>query len=366
MLVCAAAAAALWIALLALPWRPWLTGPVLDGDASRAAPRADDVTALVPARDESAVIARSLAAVSGQVARVVVVDDQSADDTAAIAGAAGAVVVHGRPLPPGWSGKVWALEQGLAHADTRYVLLLDADIAIAPGLVAALRSKLASGDFAFASVVPRPRFAGFWEKLLMPAFVYFFALLYPFRLSNSKRSQVAAASGGCVLVERRVLHEIGGFAALKGALIDDCTLAALVKRAGFATWIGVTHSAASLRRYARLGPLWAMVERSAYTQLRYSCFRLVACTALMVLAFWIPVLSLFDPTPWTRVCGAGAIVFMCASYVPTLRFYARSPLWALALLVTGTLFLAMTWTSALRYYRRERARWKGRVYEVGA
>ena len=364
MSILAAAAAALWLALLLVPWRPWRAGPSLDADPALGA--CPEVTALVPARDESEVLARTLAASQPQVAQVVVVDDQSSDATAAIARAGRACVVNGAALPAGWSGKVWALEQGRLRVSSGYVLLLDADIALERGMVATLLEKMKREGIAFASVVPAPRFHGFREKLLMPAFVYFFALLYPFRLSNRRGSRVAAASGGCVLVERRALEAIGGFAALKGALIDDCTLASRVKRAGYTTWIGLTRSAHSLRGYPRLGDAWAMVERSAYTQLRYSPTRLLACTALMLLAFWAPAIALFHEDASVRATGAAAIAAMMWSYVPTLRFYRRSRLWALALPVVATLFLAMTWTSALRYYRRERARWKGRVYEVGA
>lgn len=361
MLVLAAAAAVLWWALLLVPWRPWRANPVLDSLGPEiVSPSA--VTALIPARNEAALVARCVAGVRAQGVSAVVVDDQSDDDTAAIARAAGATVVRGEGVPAGWSGKVWALEQGRAQVTSEYVLLVDADIELSPGIAPALLARMQREGIAFASLVPQPRFESFWEKLLMPAFVYFFALLYPFHLSNSPRSRVAAASGGCVIVERRALEAIGGFAALKGALIDDCTLARCVKRAGFTTWIGLTHSARSLRPYAALSDVWSMVERSAYTQLRYSVGWLCACTVLMLLAFWAPVVALFDASIAVQALGLAAIAAMIASFLPTLRFYRLSPAWALALLVIATLFLAMTWTSALRYYRRERARWKGRVY----
>jgi hopene-associated glycosyltransferase HpnB len=366
MLVLAAAAAALWCALLVLPWRPWRAEPALESDPVLGVEPVFDVTALIPARNEAQALARCLAAVRSQVSRVVVVDDQSTDDTAAIADAAGAALVRGEALPAGWSGKVWALEQGRARIDTDHLLLLDADIELEPGIVPTLLAKMKREEIAFASLVPRPGLDGFWAKLLMPAFVWFFALIYPFRLSNSPRSRVAAASGGCIIVERAALEAIGGFGALKGALIDDCALAALVKRACHSTWIGFTRSAQSTRGYEGLAGTWSMVERSAYTQLRYSPAWLFACTALMLLAFWVPALAVVDVDPVVRAVGLVAIIAMVCSYLPTLRFYRLSPLWALALPLTGSLFLAMTWTSALRYYRRERARWKGRVYEVGA
>src|SRR4051812_21647177 len=185
MLVLAAAAAVLWCALLVVPWRPWRGQPALEPDPAVGTEPVADVTALIPARNESRVLAQCLAAVQAQVSRVVVVDDQSTDDTAAIATGAGASVVHGEALPAAWSGKVWALEQGRGHVETDYVLLLDADIELKAGIVPTLLAKMKREEIAFASLVPRPGVERFWEKLLMPAFVWFFALLYPFALSNS-------------------------------------------------------------------------------------------------------------------------------------------------------------------------------------
>ena len=362
MTVLAAAAAILWLAILLLPWRPWRADLALDAKPSQSP--LGNVTALIPARNEAPVLPETLAALKAQggALAIVVVDDQSSDATAEVARSRGAHVIAGAPVPSGWTGKVWALEQGRALLASEYVLLLDADIALAPGTVAALLGKVQREGLAFASLVPQPRFEGFWEKLLMPAFVYFFALLYPFRLSNAPASRITAASGGCVLAERRVLDAIGGFGALKGALIDDCALAACVKRAGFRTWIGLTHSARSLRPYPRLADIRSMVERTAYTQLRYSPLWLALCTAALALAFWIPVVAIAAPDVWVRTYGVAAFAGMFASYVPTLRYYGRSSGWGFALPVIGTLYLAMTWCSALRYYRCERARWKDRVY----
>jgi hopene-associated glycosyltransferase HpnB len=199
-----------------------------------------------------------------------------------------------------------------------------------------------------------------WEKLLIPAFVYFFKLLYPFRIANSPSRLVAAAAGGCVLLDTAVLDRIGGFAALRDALIDDCALARRVKRTGARTWVGLTHSAVSQRPMAGLGAIWQMVARSAFAQLRFSTMLLVVCVALLVLAFWVPLAGLF--VPGTRAAAAVALVAMMASYVPVLRFYGRSPLWALTLPVAGTLYLLMTVSSAVRAWRGVKSRWKGRNY----
>src|SRR5256885_10078995 len=184
------AALLLWSGILLSPWRPWRADIVFCADAADQCEALADVTALMPARNEALVLAQSIGALKGQsqALNVVVVDDQSTDDTARIAHAAGAIVINGEPVPAGWSGKLWALEQGRAHLRTEYVLLIDADIALAPGTLATLRARMRRNRIAFASLVPRPRFQSFWEKLMMPAFIYFFALLYPFRLSNSPRS----------------------------------------------------------------------------------------------------------------------------------------------------------------------------------
>ena len=365
----AAGAAIMWCAVLLLPWRAWSTRERIERWAHTDDTSLGDITALVPARNESGTIGttlRSLAA-QGNGMSIVLVDDQSSDNTVAIARESvhgKLTVVTGQPLPAGWSGKVWALEQGRSHVRTRLTLLVDADIELRPGLVAALQDKLTSEDRQMVSLMVTPRMEGFWERLLMPAFVYFFKLLYPFHIANSRFQKIAAAAGGCILIETRVIDAIGGFAALKGALIDDCTLAGIVKAHGHRPWIGLTRSAVSLRSGFDLGDIWNMVARSAFTQLRYSAFLLGVCTALLALGFWIPVAGLLVADPTARTLACVALATMMATYVPVLRFYDRSASWALAMPFIGTLFLAMTWTSAIRYWRGERARWKDRSYST--
>ena len=291
------------------------------------------------------------------VGRVVVIDDQSTDDTASVARGAGASVLTGAPLPAGWVGKLWALEQGRRTITTPWTLLVDADIELKPGTVSALRRQQ---GFSLVSLMAVLEMESTWEKLLIPAFVYFFKLLYPFRLSNSSNRLIAAAAGGCVMIETEMLERINGFTTFKDAIIDDCALARAVKRNGGRTWLGLTHSAVSRRAMHGLKPIWSMVARSAFAQLQYSTLLLLACIAMRVLAFWIPVLGAFDPhTRWTA-CLAWAT--MMATYIPVLRFYGRSPAWALALPLAGTLYLAMTITSAVRGWRGVRSRWKGRDY----
>jgi len=357
----------MWLALLLLPWQPWRNRERIEAAAEHNE-TGDDVTVLIPARDEAAVIARTLAGVQqqGDALRVILVDDGSNDGTSEAARRAmpdRLTILPGNELPPGWSGKLWALEQARRAADSRWLLLLDADIELTPGCLAALLDKARDEQRALVSVMASLRMQSFWERLLLPAFVYFFRILYPFALANRPRSRVAAAAGGCVLLERRVLDSIGGFGAIRDALIDDCALAAASKRAGFSTWIGLSRSVRSLRPYDGLGSIWHMVARNAFIQLRSSWVLLLSCSALLVTAYWLPMAALAFPDPTARLTGAGALLAMLIGYLPILRFYRLSPLWALTLPLIGTLYLLMTWSSALRALRGVRSQWKGRVYD---
>lgn len=369
MLLMILSALIIWLAILALPWRPWSTREQLNA-ATEAGGDLSDVTVLIPARNEADLITSTLHALSrqGTGLRVVLIDDESTDgtaDRARAAGTAGLSIITGTPPPNGWSGKLWALEQGRACAHTDLILLLDADITLAPNLIGTLKHKLASEQRAFVSLMVELRMKGFWERLLLPAFVYFFKLLYPFALANSQKPWIAAAAGGCILIRCTVLEEIGGFEALKDALIDDCALARLVKSRGHRTWLGLTRSAHSQRRYADLASVWNMVARTAFTQLRYSTVLLLLCTLLMTAAFWAPPLGLLSDSLPLRLAAVFACTAMMASYLPTLRFYAVPSVWCLSLPLSATLYLAMTWASAWRYWRGERSRWKGRSYRRG-
>ncbi len=367
----AAVAAGAWLALLLAPWRPWWTAERLEADPDAVVSgTAAEVTVLMPARDEAAVIGRSLAALARQGAglAVIVIDDGSSDDTAGIAARAGLLdltVIRAPALPAGWTGKLWALEQGRLAVATPYVLLLDADIALAPGLVATLLAKARREGLALVSLMAAPAMSGFWDRWWMPVFVYFFKLLYPFRLANRPKAATAAGAGGCLMVATGALSGIGGFGALRDAVIDDCALAALVKRRGAGgTWIGLTRSAVMLRATGLKG-FWRMVARTAFTQLRYSYALLAACAVVMLIVFAVPPAAILAGGPAARVLGLAAWVFMGVSYAPTARFYGQSP-WAIpALPAAGLAFLLMTFTSALWYARGVRSRWKGRDYRRG-
>ena len=207
------------------------------------------------------------------------------------------------------------------------VLLMDADIALAPGTLVALRRKLRADGLGLVSLMAAPGIESLWERLLMPAFVYFFKLLYPFRLANSGHRWVAAAAGGCILVQARLLEEIGGFEAIRGAIIDDCSLARRARAAGYRTWIGLTHSARMLRHYG-LGDIWEMISRTAYTQLRYSLPLLVLCSGLLLLAFVVPVAGLAFPGPRSAPMSVLTCLIMARTYLPVLRYYGVPAPWA--------------------------------------
>jgi hopene-associated glycosyltransferase HpnB len=357
-----------WWLLIFLPWRPWSTREKIEVEEvfQNRDILLQDITILIPARNEGSYIQQTLRGVyaQGKDVQVIVIDDQSVDDTAQRAKQYSAQVIPGIPPPSGWSGKLWALEQGLKLIKTPYVLLLDADIALMPGIVIKLQRKMRDENFALVSLMAEPPMKNFVECLLMPAFILFFKLLYPFKLANEPTSRIAAAAGGCILVETQALHAVGAFANLRDALIDDCALAMHIKRAGFRTWLGLSRAARSHRGYQTLKSIWEMVARTAYTQLKYSLKLLAACTGIMIAMFWVaPLAFLWLPTQEVYFISALAWIAMLFVYIPILVYYQRSPFWGLALPVIGTLYLAMTWTSALRYWRGERASWKDRRYE---
>ncbi|MDH3691017.1 MAG: glycosyltransferase [Gammaproteobacteria bacterium] len=357
-----------WATILLLPWQPWSTRERLDANGCNHVLNPDDITALVPARNESSTIAETLRGLTAQHRniQIVLVDDQSTDGTADAARSVSQCnlkLVQGKPLPQDWVGKMWALDQGFAEVSTENVLLIDADIKLEPGMLAAMKHKMDSDNIDFLSLMVALRMDSFWERLLMPAFVYFFKLLYPFRLSNNPQVQgIAAGAGGCILLKAELVRKIGGFGSLKDILIDDCALAKRAKKLGYRTWIGLTHSACSTRVYESLGSIWNMVARNAFTELKYSVVRLLICTVLMVIIFWSPIAGLLIPGLVPKVAALCALILMMLSYCPTLRFYGMRFFWALALPLIGSLYLAMTWSSAIRYWLGRRFRWRGRLY----
>jgi hopene-associated glycosyltransferase HpnB len=343
-----------------------------------AAPRDwPGVVVVIPARDEAEGIGRAVGSLLTQDYKgrlsVVVVDDESSDGTAGIARraarSAGAEdrlrVVSGSPRPAGWVGKMWAVAQGVDMArkvdpSALYLLLTDGDVSHGARNLAHLVARAEAGALDLTSLMVRLRCVSMAEKMLIPAFVFFFQMLYPFERVNDPGDKTAAAAGGCMLVRATALERIGGIAAIQGALIDDCALAAAIKRNG-PIWLGLTNEAESLRIYGSFGEVWRMVARSAYTQLNYSPL-LLAGTVLGLLITFVapPALFLFGHG------GAGAFglvawIVMAGCYAPMLRFYGL-PLWQAPLLpVVALVYLGATIDSALRHMRGKGGAWKGRI-----
>jgi hopene-associated glycosyltransferase HpnB len=361
--VAASIPAVMWVGLLLTPWRPWSTRERIEADPQAGSADLSEITVLIPARNEADVIGLTLAGLQSQGGglQVIVVDDQSSDATAQIAASfPNTRVVSGQPLPEGWAGKLWALEQGKSHVRTPMTLLLDADIQLQPGLLAALLAHKRKDNRQFVSLMADLRRTSFWDRLLLPAFVYYFKLIYPFSLSNSSFRHVAAAAGGCILVDTEALQRAGAFASLRNALIDDCTLARQVKNAGYRIWLGLSRGVVSLRPYGDLRSIHDMVARSAFTQLGYSAAVLLIVTILFIFAYGVPFLLLGSADTWRL--GVVALIAMMLSYLPMLRYYGMRLTWALLLPLSALLYIGMTWSSAIRYWRGVRSRWKDRTY----
>jgi hopene-associated glycosyltransferase HpnB len=355
-----------WIGLLLLPWRPWSTRERLEATDQESVENGD-IAVLVPARNEEESIQRTLRGLRNQETNLTIflIDDQSGDHTRERAqglGLTNLTIIEGRELPIGWTGKLWALEQGRKYVASSLLLLLDTDIELAPDIVRALRNKLLREDLDLVSIMATLRTEDFWEKLLAPAFVFFFKLVYPFSRGNNPRSRLGVAAGGCILLRREILSAIGGFEAVRGAVIDDCALAQRVKDAGGRTWTGLSQSVRSHRHYPKLSSFWAMVARTAYTQLRYSVMMLLATTCFMLVVFWGPYLAILTNSWMLRALAIVGWFCMGYAYWPIVRFYRLSLLWTVTLPFVATLYLLMTWSSALAYWRGRRSIWKGRVY----
>ncbi|MFD7644757.1 glycosyltransferase [Kitasatospora sp. NPDC059795] len=365
-----------WVWLAACHGGFWRTDQRLPRGGAEPS-RWPEVVVVVPARDEAGVLPLSLPSLLAQQypgrARVVLVDDHSSDGTAEAARALAAgpglelEVTTPPPLPEGWTGKLWALRHGVERAgDAEWLLLTDADIAHRPG---SLRELVAAGEahgLDLVSQMARLRVASGWERLIVPAFVYFFAQLYPFRRSNRPACRTAAAAGGCSLVRRRALARAGGVAAIRGAVIDDVSLARAVKRTGGRTWLGLADRVDSVRPYPGLAPLWRMVSRSAYAQLRYSPLLLAGTVVGLALVYLVPpvaaVTGALAGDLRTTVTGLAAWALMACTYTPMLRYYGRPPTEAPLLPFTALLYLLMTVDSAGRHWRGRGAAWKGRTY----
>ncbi|MGY5136962.1 glycosyltransferase [Streptomyces nigrescens] len=339
------------------------------------------VAVVVPARDEAAVLPDSLPSLLGQKypgrAEVFLVDDGSTDGTGTLARRL-AAARGGLPLTvsspgepePGWTGKLWAVRHGMALARERvapeYLLLTDADIAHDPDSLRELVAAARSARLDLVSQMARLRVVTFWERLIVPAFVYFFGQLYPFRRVNRHGARTAAAAGGCVLLRAEAAERANIPEAIRHAVIDDVALARAVKRGGGRIWLGLADRVDSVRPYPRPAELWRMVSRSAYAQLRHRPLLLLVTVLGLALVYLVPpvalVAGLAGGGPALAAPGGAAWALMCGTYLPMLRYYGQ-PLWAAPLLpFTALLYLLMTVDSAVQHYRGRGAAWKGRTY----
>lgn len=372
----AALAAVAWLGLACLRggfWRADQRLPAVRGE-DREWPA---VAAVIPARNEAAGIGAAVSSLLAQeypaLAAVVVVDDESEDSTAARArdaagGDARLSICASRPRAAGWTGKLWAVAQGIEQAaavapGARYLLLTDADIVHHPDTLKRLVDKAESGGYDLVSLLVLLHCSGFWERLLIPAFVFFFQKLYPFPWVNDPRRRTAAAAGGCMLVRGSALQAAGGIAPIRDRLIDDCALAQRIKRGG-PIWLGLSEETRSLRAYRRLGEIWAMVARSAYTQLGHSPAALAGTVSAMVLLYLVPPISagygLLTGDGGAAAAGGAGWLMMAALLQPTLALY-RLGWWRGALLpAAGVLYTLMTVDSARRHWLGRGGTWKGR------
>jgi hopene-associated glycosyltransferase HpnB len=372
-LLLAGLALAIWIYLLVGRGMFWLARE-RDGDEGTLAAW-PSVTAIVPARDEAGTIAQSIEGLLKQdypgVFHIVVVDDQSTDGTAQIARALDTTgrltVLSGAPLQEGWTGKLWAVKQGIAHAaggSPDYLWLTDADIVHTPDNLRALVSRAASNGLVLVSLMAKLRCEDFAERFLIPPFVFFFSMLYPFDWVNRKENPLAAAAGGCMLIRREAMEQAGGIESVRREIIDDCALARRMKKTG-GIWLGLSERAVSLRRYPRISDVGRMISRSAYAELRYSPLRLAGAIAGMALVYAAPAVIALLPTDLVGLeaglIAATAWLAMLGAIQPMLFFYRRSVFWGFALPLAGAIYALFTLNSAIQYWRGRGGLWKGRV-----
>jgi hopene-associated glycosyltransferase HpnB len=366
----------IWIVLNFL-WGAFWQLRAFDDDAipPAAIPSWPRVVAIVPARNEAETIARTVESLVQQdypsEFHIIVVDDHSEDRTAALAKAAGekaqasnrVTVLSAAQLQTGWTGKIWAMQQGVERAttlDPEYLWFTDADIVHAPDTLKRLVSRAESRRLDLASLMVLLQANSFTERLLIPSFLYFFLMLYPPRWIADPKARTAGAAGGCVLLRRAALERLGGFASVRAEVIDDCALARSAKRSGGTLWMGLTRKSVSLRAYKTFAEIRDLIARTAFTQLRYSAILLVGTLLGMFLTYMVPPVLAFHTHPLVWRLSLAAWALMTVSYLPTVRYYRLSPLWAPLLPVAAAFYSYATLLSAVRYWLGRGGQWKGR------
>ena len=372
----------IWILLLLFWGQFWLANQRLTSSQQRLK-FYPTVWAIVPARNEAEVISQSLTSLLNQEYPgsffIVLVDDNSRDRTSEIARQTaeklGKIdklkVISGQPLASGWKGKLWAMQQGINYAQKQtptadYFLFTDADIYHERHNLEKLVNKAEIEDLDLVSLMVLLRCQSLWEKLLIPAFVFFFQKLYPFPWVNNPHKSIAAAAGGCILIGSQALLEIGGIAAIKDALIDDCSLAKAIKSQDKNIWLGLTKTTTSLRPYNDLKTIWDTIARTAFTQLNYSFLLLIITLIGMSIVYLAPpiylVAGILIQNWWLVSIATLTWLMMTIAYFPTLRLYNLSIIWALLLPAIAFLYTLMTIDSAVKYYQGKGGAWKGRTY----
>lgn len=378
-LVFAAASLSLaaWVYLIVFRGAFWRSDQFLPAAALGAAHPWPDVAAVIPARNEADSIADAVAAHLAQDYpgnyRIYLVNDQSTDATRRLAVEAAAgdpalQIIEGSPLPEGWTGKLWAVSQGLEaiedqYGQAKYVLFTDADIRHSANTLTDLVAKAEAENLVLASQMVLLRCQSIWERLLIPAFVYYFQMLYPFRWVNDPQRKIAAGAGGCMLVRREELAKAGGIEQIRDRIIDDCAAAQLLKPHG-PVWLGLTRTSSSLRAYDRLADIWSMVTRTAFVQLSHSVPALIGTVAAMIFIYLAPPVSVLAGavfgTPALLGVGLASWALMSASYLPALTLY-RQPAWASVFMpLAALLYTLMTIDSARKFLTGQPPRWRNR------
>jgi hopene-associated glycosyltransferase HpnB len=364
---------AVWLYLLAARGMFWMMQERDDRDEPPMPATWPSVVAIVPARNEADVIAKTMASLlvqdyRGQF-RVVLIDDQSDDGTAEAArhalGTERMTVVSGAPRPAGWTGKLWAVKQGIRAAGAPdYFWLTDADIAHSPDNLSRLVARAETNRLVLTSLMAKLHCMSWSERYLIPAFVFFFAMLYPFRWVNDPKNKTAAAAGGCMLVKREALERAGNIDAIRSEIIDDCALARVLKGEG-PIWLGLTERATSVRPYRGMADIRSMIARSAFAQLGYSVLALAGTVVGMIVVFAAAPLFALVGHDSAQASGILAWAAMALAFQPILNFYRLSPLWGLALPLIGAVYAIFTLDSALQHWRGRGGMWKGRAQAMG-
>ncbi len=375
---------AIWMYLILFRGQFWLANQYLSSNEHKLS-KNPQVSVIIPARNEAEALPISLNSLLNQdyngELRIILIDDRSTDNTGKIAEQIAKkshqenqlIVIDGQPLPARWTGKLWAMEQGINYAqenlNPEYFLFTDADINHDSNNLKQLIAKAEKDNLDLVSLMVLLRCKSFWEKVLIPAFVFFFQKLYPFPWVNNSQKKTAAAAGGCILIRAEALQRIGGIQVLRDALIDDCTLASEVKNTlpeNRSIWLGLTNTTYSLRPYLDLTTVWNMVARTAFTQLNYSVWLLIGTILGMILTYLFApiglVIGIVMGNSLVAIASGLTWLLMAIAYYPTLKLYQLSPLWGLSLPAIAFLYSLMTVDSALRHWRGEGGKWKGRVY----